>query len=85
MSTRTGPQRYPGASMAYWYEDTYGGDPISDLALTEDGFARIGAAVAALGMPTVVVQEGGYADEALGPNVRAWLTGFAEAVPPARQ
>lgn len=28
MSTRTGPQRYPGASTTYWYQDTYGGDPM---------------------------------------------------------
>ena len=24
--TRTGPQRYPGASTTYWYQDKYGGD-----------------------------------------------------------
>ncbi|MEV5592249.1 hypothetical protein [Streptomyces sp. NPDC052496] len=24
--TRSGPQRYPGASMAYWYQGRYGGD-----------------------------------------------------------
>ena len=32
-------------------------------------------AVAALGRPLVVLQEGGYADDALGANVRAWLLG----------
>jgi hypothetical protein len=26
MTTRTGPQYYPGASQAYWYEDDFGGD-----------------------------------------------------------
>jgi acetoin utilization deacetylase AcuC-like enzyme len=57
--------------------DTFGGDPISDLALTADGFERCGAAIAALGLPTVVLQEGGYADEALGENVRRWLVGAA--------
>ncbi len=55
--------------------DTYAGDPICDLAVTTDGFARCGAAVAALGRPLVVLQEGGYADAALGANVTAWLTG----------
>ena len=44
-----------------------------DLALTTEGFGRCGAAVAALGRPLVVLQEGGYADDALGANVRAWL------------
>ncbi len=55
--------------------DTYVGDPICDLALTTEGFARCGRAVAALGRPMVVLQEGGYADDALGANVRAWLLG----------
>ena len=49
--------------------DTFVDDPMCDLALTTDGFARIGAAVAALGRPLVVLQEGGYADAALGANV----------------
>ncbi len=54
--------------------DTFGGDPICDLALTTDGFRRCGAAVAARGRPLVVLQEGGYAGAALGANVVAWLT-----------
>ena len=55
--------------------DTYVGDPMCDLALTTDGFRRCGAAVAALGRPLVVLQEGGYADDALGANVTSWLLG----------
>jgi acetoin utilization deacetylase AcuC-like enzyme len=55
--------------------DTYAGDPMCDLAVTTAGFARCGRAVAALDRPLVVLQEGGYADEALGANVVAWLTG----------
>jgi acetoin utilization deacetylase AcuC-like enzyme len=57
--------------------DTYAGDPMCDLALTTGGFRRMGTAIAALGRPLVVVQEGGYADEALGANVTAWLRGAA--------
>ena len=30
-----------------------------------------------LGLPTVVLQEGGYATDELGENVRRWLTGIA--------
>lgn len=26
MSTKTGPQKYPGASLRYWYQDDYDGD-----------------------------------------------------------
>jgi len=56
--------------------DTFITDPISDLAVTADGFERCGAAVAALGLPTVVLQEGGYDVDALGDNVRRWLVGL---------
>lgn len=35
-------------------------EPLSFLAVSEDGFARAGAAVRALGVPAAVVQEGGY-------------------------
>jgi len=56
--------------------DTFVTDPICDLALTADGFERCGAAVAGLGRPTVVVQEGGYDVDALGENVRRWLSGL---------
>ncbi|TIV74073.1 MAG: histone deacetylase family protein, partial [Mesorhizobium sp.] len=39
-------------------------------------FSRIGEAIAALGLPTVIVQEGGYLCDALGDNLAAFLTGF---------
>ena len=56
--------------------DTYITDPISDLAVTTDGFERCGALVAELSLPTVVLQEGGYDVSALGENVRRWLIGL---------
>lgn len=56
--------------------DTFAGDPICDLRLTRDGFRRCGALVSTLGLPTVVLQEGGYALSELGNNVRAWLRGL---------
>lgn len=55
--------------------DTYYDDPISDLAVTPDGFVRCGALVRELDLPTVVLQEGGYATDELGENVRSWLSG----------
>ena len=57
--------------------DTYGGDPIGDLALTSAAYPAIGRRVAALGLPTLVVQEGGYAVEALGENAAGLLRGLA--------
>lgn len=57
--------------------DTYWNDPISDFALTTDGYRRCGSIVRQLGLPTVVLQEGGYDIEAIGRNVHAWLAGLA--------
>jgi len=55
--------------------DTFHEDPISDLSLTADGLERCGRLVAEMGLPTVVLQEGGYATDALGENARRWLSG----------
>jgi acetoin utilization deacetylase AcuC-like enzyme len=57
--------------------DTASTDPIGDLAVTTDGFARCGALVAELGVPTLVVQEGGYDVGTLGESVRRWLLGLS--------
>ena len=56
--------------------DTYITDPICDLAVTTDGMRRCGEVVRRLGLPTVVLQEGGYDVDALGANVHAWLSGL---------
>ena len=53
--------------------DTYHADPICNLALQTDDYARIGTAIASLGMPVVAIQEGGYAVEALGANAVSFL------------
>lgn len=49
------------------------------LALEGDDFGRLGAAIGGLGMPTVFVQEGGYAPGVLEADVPALLHGFAGA------
>lgn len=59
--------------------DTYGGDPISHFKLDEPEFRRMGARLAAFGAPTLFLQEGGYATEAIGRNVVAVLSGFEGA------
>jgi acetoin utilization deacetylase AcuC-like enzyme len=56
--------------------DTYYNDPISDLGVTADGYERQGTLVAEIGIPTVVLQEGGYDVDAIGNNVRRWLVGL---------
>jgi hypothetical protein len=40
--------------------DTYGQDPIADFALSTDVYHEVGRRVAGLGLPTLVLQEGGY-------------------------
>ncbi len=60
--------------------DTWRGDPIGRFALETDAFRDIGAAICALGRPVVVVQEGGYATQALGTNVVAFLRGLAHGL-----
>ncbi len=60
--------------------DTFHNDPISDLAITTDGFRRQGELVAQLALPTVVLQEGGYDVDAIGDNVRQFLLGVTSGV-----
>ena len=59
--------------------DTFHLDPIADLTLQTDDYAEIGSAISTLGLPVVAVQEGGYAVDALGDNVRALLDGIRGA------
>ncbi|SEO18952.1 Acetoin utilization deacetylase AcuC [Salinihabitans flavidus] len=51
-------------------------DPFQGLAVTQDGFTRIGAAIAATGLPVLFVQEGGYLSDTLGKNLTCVLNGF---------
>jgi acetoin utilization deacetylase AcuC-like enzyme len=41
-------------------------EPLGFLAVSADGFARAGEAVRGLGLPTAVVQEGGYNLDVIG-------------------
>ena len=56
--------------------DTYDGDPISFFALTQNDYREMSRRIAAVDLPTLVVMEGGYAVDALGENVAAFLSGF---------
>ncbi|MEI4194388.1 histone deacetylase family protein [Roseovarius sp. E0-M6] len=56
--------------------DAHIDDPFKGLAITTPGFARIGAAIAEAGLPTLLVQEGGYLSDALSENLTSVLTGF---------
>jgi acetoin utilization deacetylase AcuC-like enzyme len=54
-------------------------DPESPLAVTHDGYGEAGRILGSLGVPTVVVQEGGYDLGTIGDLVVATLAGLVEA------
>jgi acetoin utilization deacetylase AcuC-like enzyme len=56
--------------------DTFAGDPISFFALETADYAILARRIAALGLPTAILMEGGYAVDALGANVASFLSGF---------
>jgi acetoin utilization deacetylase AcuC-like enzyme len=56
--------------------DIYGEDPLGQIRITREGIRQIGVVISGLKLPTLVVMEGGYANEALGLNVCAFLEAF---------
>ena len=48
-------------------------EPLNALNVTEDGFAKAGAMIAGLGLPTAIVQEGGYNVEVIGTLLERFL------------
>ncbi|MEA3040820.1 MAG: hypothetical protein QOC65_309 [Sphingomonadales bacterium] len=56
--------------------DTYAGDPISHFRLETGDYPVLARRIASLGLPTLIVMEGGYAVDRLGANVAAFLSGF---------
>ncbi|QMV73476.1 histone deacetylase family protein [Comamonas piscis] len=66
----------PGALVLALGLDAHEHDPYKALAIDTPGFARITEKIAQLGLPTVIVQEGGYLSEDLGLNLESALRGF---------
>nr|WP_209023446.1 histone deacetylase family protein [Sphingomonas jejuensis] len=56
--------------------DTFAGDPISQFRIETADYRAMARQIAAAGMPMLVVMEGGYAVDALGANVAAFLEGM---------
>jgi acetoin utilization deacetylase AcuC-like enzyme len=56
------------------------GDPTGAWAITTEGFARIGGAIAELGLSTLVVQEGGYDTRVIGRNARSFISGLQRGI-----
>ena len=68
-----------GAAVVSLGVDAYTEDPESPLEVTVDGHWRAGQIIGQLGLPTVIVQEGGYVVGRLGELVMAFLHGLEDA------
>lgn len=66
----------PGLVICSYGADTYAGDPISHFAIETRDYEQIARRIASLGLPTLIAMEGGYAVDALGENVAAFLSAF---------
>lgn len=55
--------------------DAYEDDPTQLLKVTTEGFRKIGQRIGAAGLPTALIQEGGYNVDALAANLRGLIDG----------
>jgi acetoin utilization deacetylase AcuC-like enzyme len=69
-------RREPELLIVSFGADTYEGDPISHFKLKTSDYTLMARRIASLGLPSAIMMEGGYAIEALGANVSAFLGGF---------
>jgi acetoin utilization deacetylase AcuC-like enzyme len=60
--------------------DAAADDPESPLQVTEEGYAGAGRLLGSLGLPSVLVQEGGYHLDTIGGLVAAYLDGHGDPV-----
>ena len=56
--------------------DIYKNDPQAKVSVSSEGFCRLSTHVRQLGLPTLVIQEGGYDLEALTTNVNEFFKGM---------
>ncbi len=69
-----------GALVVALGVDAAAGDPESPLQVSANGYRAAGRALGGLGLPTVVVQEGGYDLATIGGLVRETLEGLEEGM-----
>lgn len=58
--------------------DIYKDDPQAKVSVSAEGFSRLGKHIAEAGLPTLVVQEGGYDLETLSSNVQQFFHGLGQ-------
>lgn len=56
--------------------DIYADDPLGTIKVTTAGIGEIGKRISALALPTVIIMEGGYNNDALGRNIVVFLSAF---------
>jgi acetoin utilization deacetylase AcuC-like enzyme len=56
--------------------DIYADDPLGKIKVSTDGIIEIGKRISALNLPTIIVMEGGYNNDALGKNMTGLLGEF---------
>jgi acetoin utilization deacetylase AcuC-like enzyme len=66
----------PDLLVVSWGADTFKDDPISFFRLETADYAAMARRIASLGLPALIVMEGGYAVDALGANVASFLSGL---------
>jgi acetoin utilization deacetylase AcuC-like enzyme len=74
----------PGALLISLGFDGFEGDPIGCLKISTGCFGEIAHRIAGLGLPTLLVQEGGYDVPSLTPNLSSFLEGFEGRVKKSR-
>jgi acetoin utilization deacetylase AcuC-like enzyme len=58
--------------------DTHSADPVGAFQLDTPDYESIGADLAAIGLPTLICQEGGYALDVLGITAKTFLGEFTK-------
>ena len=66
----------PGYLVVSAGMDIYAHDPLGRIKVSQAGIGEIGRRIAALELPSAIVLEGGYNNDALGVNVVSFLQGF---------
>jgi acetoin utilization deacetylase AcuC-like enzyme len=69
-------KRAPDLLIVCYGADTHEADPISHFKLKTSDYAHMARRIASLGLPTLIVMEGGYAVDHLGANVATFLEHF---------
>ncbi len=66
----------PDSLVVCFGADTLKNDPLGKFNLSVESYGRVGAKIASLNLPTIIIQEGGYLLSHLGESVVSFLQGI---------